>query len=211
MIRSTYTPTAEDLASEEFLELNQEASDLYGLIHARFIQTKTGLAKIYHKFVNQVFGFCPRALCEKQKVLPVGLSDELKTSRVKVFCPKCEEVYIPKFKSINLDGSYFGTSLPHVFMKTFKQAIVLPPQIHFYEPKIFGFKIYEKKGSLYHKTTGRQRKSVDDSKIQEENRYPQLIEQPYDRQNPMAASFVSTTQSQTGKNKKKNKNKRKRR
>jgi len=37
MIRSSYTPTSEDLANEEFLELNQEASDLYGLIHARFL------------------------------------------------------------------------------------------------------------------------------------------------------------------------------
>lgn len=77
MIVSQTTPTSEDLANEEFLDLNQDASDLYGLIHARYLQTKTGLAKIYHKFVNQIYGFCPRALCEKQKVLPVGLSDEL--------------------------------------------------------------------------------------------------------------------------------------
>lgn len=99
----------------------------------------------------------------------MGLSDELRTSRVKVFCPKCEEVYIPKFKSINLDGAYFGTSVPHVFMRTFKQAIVLPPQIHFYEPKIFGFKVFGKKGSLYHKSTGRTRRPVDDSKFEPEN------------------------------------------
>jgi len=77
MIVSNRCPTSEDLANEEFLELNQDASDLYGLIHARYLGTKTGLAKIYHKFVNQIFGFCPRALCDKQKVLPVGLSDEL--------------------------------------------------------------------------------------------------------------------------------------
>jgi hypothetical protein len=34
MITAAYTPTSEDLANEEFLELNQDASDLYGLIHA---------------------------------------------------------------------------------------------------------------------------------------------------------------------------------
>jgi len=72
-----------------------------------------------------------------------------------VFCPKCEEVYIPKFKSINIDGAYFGTSVPHVFIRTFKQAIILPPSIHFYEPAIFGFKLFGKKGSKYHKTTGK--------------------------------------------------------
>ena len=97
------------------MDLNQEASDLYGLIHARFVITKTGLAKLYHKYVNSVFGYCPRALCDKQKVLPIGLSDELRTSRIKVYCPKCEEVYIPKSKSINVDGAYFGTSVPHIF------------------------------------------------------------------------------------------------
>ena len=59
MIMATYTPTSEDLANEAFLELNQDASDLYGLIHARFLQTKTGMAKIYHKYVNQIYGFCP--------------------------------------------------------------------------------------------------------------------------------------------------------
>jgi casein kinase II subunit beta len=103
------------------------------------------------------------------KVLPVGLSDELRTSRVKVFCPKCEEVYIPKFKSLNIDGSYFGTSLPHVFIKTFKQAIVLPPKISFYEPAIFGFKIFGKKGSKYHAATGRVRNSKDDFFLSKEN------------------------------------------
>jgi casein kinase II subunit beta len=147
MILSNYSPTEEDLQNEEFLELNQEASDLYGLIHSRFIITQRGLSKLYNKFLNGTYGYCPRALCDRQKVLPVGLSDELRTSRVKVFCPKCEEVYIPKFKSINVDGAYFGTSVPHIFLKTFKEAVVLPPRIFNYEPKIHGFKLYKKTGS----------------------------------------------------------------
>lgn len=147
MILSNYSPTEEDLQNEEFLELNQEASDLYGLIHSRFIITQRGLSKLYNKFLNGTYGYCPRALCDRQKVLPVGLSDELRTSRVKVFCPKCEEVYIPKFKSINVDGAYFGTSVPHIFLKTFKEAVVLPPRIFNYEPKIHGFRLYKKTGS----------------------------------------------------------------
>ena len=44
----------------------------------------TGLAKMYQKFVSGTYGYCPRALCDRQKVLPVGLSDDLRTSRVKV-------------------------------------------------------------------------------------------------------------------------------
>ena len=70
---------------------------------------------MHSKLCNRIFGECPRAFCDKQKVLPVGLADVLRTSRVKVYCPKCEEVYIPKLKSINLDGAYFGTSFPHAF------------------------------------------------------------------------------------------------
>ncbi|CAI2375202.1 unnamed protein product [Moneuplotes crassus] len=147
MILSNYSPSEEDLKNEDFLELNQEASDLYGLIHSRFIITQRGLSKLYNKFLNGTYGYCPRALCDRQKVLPVGLSDELRTSRVKVFCPRCEEVYIPKFKSINVDGAYFGTSVPHIFLKAFKEAVVLPPRIFSYEPKIHGFRLYKKTGS----------------------------------------------------------------
>lgn len=47
MILSPLAPNEEDLNDEQFLELNQEASDLYGLIHARYIYTPKGLAKIY--------------------------------------------------------------------------------------------------------------------------------------------------------------------
>ena len=78
MILSPSAPNEEDLADEAFLELNQEASDLYGLIHARFINTATGMAKLYQKFLSSLYGTCPRALCDRQKVLPVGLSDNLK-------------------------------------------------------------------------------------------------------------------------------------
>ena len=51
MMLSPQSPNEEDLADEQFLELNQEASDLYGLIHARYISTPTGLAKVYHKYL----------------------------------------------------------------------------------------------------------------------------------------------------------------
>lgn len=52
-------------------------------------------------------------------MLPIAASDELRTSRVKVYCPKCEEVYIPRDPKITIDGSYFGTSFPHIFLSTY--------------------------------------------------------------------------------------------
>lgn len=72
---------------------------------------------------------------------------------MKVFCPRCEEVYIPKYKSLNIDGAYFGASFPHVFFKSYSEATVLPPIIHNYEPSIYGFKMYGKKGSKYYNGT----------------------------------------------------------
>lgn len=107
------------------------------------------MAKVYQKFLQSLYGSCPRALCDRQKVLPVGLSDNLKVSRFKVYCPRCEEVYVPKFRSVNIDGAFFGTSFPHHFLKHYKQAVILPPKIYHYEPKIFGFKMVGKRGSKY--------------------------------------------------------------
>ena len=44
------------------------------------------------------------------------MSEELRTSRVKVYCPKCEDVYIPKKKCPDVDGAYFGCSFPHILL-----------------------------------------------------------------------------------------------
>ena len=86
------------------------------------------------KFLQNKFGVCPRVSCERQPILPIGMSEELRTSRVKVqihkfieliynnfskvFCPRCEDVFIPKKKCLDgCDGAYFGCSFPHVFMQ----------------------------------------------------------------------------------------------
>lgn len=161
------------------MELNQEASDLYGLIHARYVHSPRGMAKVYQKFLAGVYGTCPRALCDKQKVLPVGLSDTLKTSRFKCFCPRCEEVYLPKLRSVNIDGAYFGTSLPHVFLKHYPSAIIIPPKVYLYEPKIFGFKVHGKRGSKAHEPAKGGIKYIEDSlqQLEKEQLYKKLKEE----------------------------------
>lgn len=124
---------------------------MYGLIHARYVHTPTGLARIYKKFLAAGYGYCPRTLCDKQKTLPVGISDLPRTARFKIFCPRCEEVYIPKYCNTNVDGAVFGTSFPHVFLQHYPNAVILPPKVYLCEPRIFGFKIYGKRGSKYYK------------------------------------------------------------
>ena len=163
MVLSPQQPSEEDLNYDTFLEINQESSDLYGLLHARFINTPRGLAKVYQKFLAGVYGTCPRALCDRQKVLPVGLSDTLRTSRFKIYCPRCEEVYVPKVRQVNVDGAYFGTSFPHVFLKHYPLAVILPPKIYHYEPKIYGFRIAGKRGSMYFNPPAGNVRYVEDS------------------------------------------------
>jgi casein kinase II subunit beta len=63
----------------------------------------------------------------------VGINDKPHTARVKVYCPRCEETYLPKNRpNYNIDGAYFGTSLPQVLMKNYPSAVVLPPKVYYY-------------------------------------------------------------------------------
>ena len=109
-----------------------------------------GLAVLYGKYLKGGYGHCPRALCDNVAVLPVGMDDLLRRSRVKVFCPKCEELYIPSTRSVALDGAYFGTSLSHAFLLAYHKQITLPPAVYMYEPKLHGFKLAGKRGSKYY-------------------------------------------------------------
>ena len=148
MILSPDTPESEDLKNQNFLDLYQSAMDLYGLIHARFILTPKGLQMMRDKFSKNVFGACPRILCDRQSVLPIGMSEDLSIARVKVYCPKCKEVYIPRMRFVDVDGAYFGCSFPHIFLQTFPDCIP-KEKPEMYIPKIYGFTIFGKKGSRY--------------------------------------------------------------
>ena len=62
------------------------------------------------------FGNCPRIMCEKQTCLPIGISEDLKIARVKIYCPRCKDIYSPKKKSADADGAFFGTSFPYLLL-----------------------------------------------------------------------------------------------
>ena len=80
MILSPDEPGEDELNDERFLEIYQEATDVYGLIHARFIMSPKGinntsylskksifkgLAMMREKLLLGRFGVCPRVLCER--------------------------------------------------------------------------------------------------------------------------------------------------
>ena len=114
---------------------------LYGLIHARYIITNRGLQAMYEKLTSASFGKCPRAFCSGQPALPIGrhryrtcfqkkflisflLGRMWLNYTVQIFCPMCHDIFTPRSsRSASIDGAYFGTTFPHLFMLTFPECI----------------------------------------------------------------------------------------
>ncbi|KAG5185516.1 casein kinase II, regulatory subunit [Tribonema minus] len=122
--------SAENGLTDEQREVVEGAAEmLYGLIHARFILTTRGM--------------------QGQSALPVGLSDLPRSCTVAVFCPKCHDVFHPKSaRQGAVDGAYFGTSFPHLFLLLNPSAIPAR-STQTYVPRIYGFKVHE--SSVYHR------------------------------------------------------------
>jgi len=129
--------------SDEHLEMiEHDAEILYGLIHARYILTNRGLYAMMDKYRHHDFGSCPRVLCNQQSMLPVGLLEAKGKESVKLFCPKCKDVYMSKSsRHTNIDGAYFGSTFPHLFFLVFPE---LQPKDakECYLPRLFGFKLH---------------------------------------------------------------------
>ncbi|XP_021756430.1 putative casein kinase II subunit beta-4 isoform X2 [Chenopodium quinoa] len=131
-----------DMFTEEQNELIESAAEmLYGLIHVRYILTTKGMAAMLEKYKNYEFGRCPRVYCSGQPCLPVGQSDIPRSSTVKIYCPKCADIYYPRSKYQG-NGAYFGTTFPHLFLMTYGN--LKPTQAtRSYVPRIFGFKVHK--------------------------------------------------------------------
>jgi casein kinase II subunit beta len=133
--------TKDDDIQDEFRgSLDVQARLLYGLIHARWIVTVRGLAKMVRlklnaanilpsprqleKYKKADFGRCPRVLCQSQPLLPVGLTDVPYEKSVKLYCARCEDIYSPKSsRHGSIDGAYFGTSFPHMLFLAYPHLI----------------------------------------------------------------------------------------
>lgn len=154
----------EDSLTEEQQEIVESAAEmLYGLIHARYIVTNRGMHAMYEKYRSAAFGRCPRVFCQGQPALPVGLSDLPRNYTVNVFCPRCHGLFFPKStRQANIDGAYFGTTFPHLYLMTHPDMIPAKPS-QTYVPRVYGFKVNE--SSLFYKyhEEGPPKKSIESS------------------------------------------------
>ena len=140
-----------DIENEESHNLTQEhqemiendAEVLYGLIHARYILTNRGLHAMLEKYRHNSFGSCPRYSCNFQSVLPIGITDQKGKSPVKLYCPKCQEIYRPRSaRHENIDGAAFGTTFANLFFLVFPE-IKPPKNAAKYVPRVFGYKLHK--------------------------------------------------------------------
>ncbi|CAG8322091.1 unnamed protein product [Penicillium nalgiovense] len=133
-----------DLDADDDLreQIEKSARHLYGLVHARYIVTTRGLGKMLEKYKKSDFGKCPRVMCDGHALLPLGESDLPNVSTVKLYCPKCEDIYNPKSsRHSSIDGAYFGTSFHSILFQVYP-ALNPEKSSRRYEPRIYGFKVH---------------------------------------------------------------------
>ncbi|KAJ2955483.1 hypothetical protein NQZ79_g8520 [Umbelopsis isabellina] len=131
----------DNLVEEEFDEdmrdqVEKSARHLYGLIHARFVITSRGLAKMNLDDARAFFAttnhFC-------QWVLAMFLI----AKRSNCIVQNARTSIVPKSsRHAAIDGAYYGTSFPHMLFQVYPN---LMPQksTERYIPRIFGFKVHE--------------------------------------------------------------------
>ena len=95
-------------------------------------------------YLDGIFGRCPRVSCG-EKTLPIGQVDVHGQSSVKVYCPACDDVYHPRSNRYRrIDGSFFGTSFPHLFFLTYPKLRPMKRVINDsnkFVAKVFGFRM----------------------------------------------------------------------
>lgn len=102
--------------------LAHSAELLYGLIHARYIISKPGLTAMASKFELNEFGSCPRYYCDGMHLIPVGSTDIPGQETVRLYCPCCNDIYLPlSSRYLNIDGAFFGTTFPGLLVKMFPE------------------------------------------------------------------------------------------
>ncbi|KAG5357344.1 Casein kinase II subunit beta' [Yarrowia sp. C11] len=179
--------------STEVSHLQYAAELITDALDLDSFQDPVRLTKMMEKYKLAHFGKCPRVNCYFNPLLPVGLYDVAGQSSVKLYCTKCEDLYIPKStRHANIDGAYFGTSFPAMILQAFPQ--LLPTKTNErHVPTIFGFKMHEH--AKWARWQDKQRQEMN-KRIQQYNKEQQNIQQLKAQPNNSTPS-VQSQQSQT--------------
>ncbi len=137
----------EDEMVENEAEMQKYTEMIYGLIHARYIQTPKGMKQMLLRYQKGIFGTCPRVLCEHQPLLPFGQSEQPRVSPLRFYCPRCQDVFLAqKARHEGIDGAYFGPNFAHMFVVNYPLLFIKPKQP--FVGTVCGFKIH--KSSINH-------------------------------------------------------------
>ncbi|KAJ7754248.1 casein kinase II regulatory subunit-domain-containing protein [Mycena maculata] len=107
--------------------VESSAEMLYGLVHQRYILGRAGQQAMVDKYESGIFGSCPRVYCVGCNVVPCGRSDLPGIDTVKLFCPNCNDIYVPpssRFQGV--DGAFFGTTFAHLFFQNYRDSAPAP-------------------------------------------------------------------------------------
>ncbi|KAJ7781173.1 casein kinase II regulatory subunit-domain-containing protein [Mycena metata] len=107
--------------------VESSAEMLYGLVHQRYILGRAGQQAMVDKYESGIFGSCPRVYCIGCNVVPCGRSDLPGIDTVKLFCPNCNDIYVPpssRFQGV--DGAFFGTTFAHLFFQNYRESAPAP-------------------------------------------------------------------------------------
>jgi casein kinase II subunit beta len=97
------------------------------------------------KYESGTFSTCPRVYCVGCNVVPCGRVDIPGTDTVKLFCPNCNDIFVPpssRFQGVDGQfnsesgrsmltavfsiGAFFGTTFPHLFFHTYRELAPAP-------------------------------------------------------------------------------------
>ncbi|KAF8351398.1 casein kinase II regulatory subunit-domain-containing protein [Amanita rubescens] len=134
--------------------VESSAEMLYGLVHQRYILTRMGLQAMLEKYETGVFGSCPRVYCDGCNVVPCGRSDTPGLDTVKLYCPNCNDIYVPPSSRYQgVDGAFFGTTFAHLFFQTYRE---LAPAPYWKPPSSGGSSLSPRSGSSNNSQGSRQ-------------------------------------------------------
>ena len=85
-----------DTSPAHLKQVEASAEMLYIYIHARFLLTKQGLQFMASRYQDLEFGVCPRWHCGGCGVIPYGSSDSMGVDSMKLYCPRCNDIYEPQ-------------------------------------------------------------------------------------------------------------------